>query len=321
MLSINRESMKIVQKILETPEALGVKVSKLENGTTVIDMGLEAPGGWLAGKYYTLITLGGLGDISYEHFQLGEYALSAVRVLADLPQIACVASQIAGWRLEARENAPIGAGPARSLNSHPDHYFDMIAEYRDVSSEGVICIQTPDPVTVDTADAVAEACGLKPENLTILFAPSASLVCAIQVSARIIEQTLHRVDEEGFDVKTLRQAQGYCVIPPLTNDEVQAFGRINDALLYGGIATLYVENTDEACAAVVKKITSSVSSAYGRPFVEIYEDAGRDFYQIPLDLHSPAVVQINNMSTGRTFRAGRINYEVLKKSYLGLTSE
>ena len=71
MLSINRESMKIVQKILEAPEALGVKVSSLENGTTVIDMGLEAPGGWLAGKYYTLITLGGLGDISYEQFQLG----------------------------------------------------------------------------------------------------------------------------------------------------------------------------------------------------------------------------------------------------------
>ena len=317
MLSINRESMKIVRKILETPEAIGAKVSKLENGTTVIDMGLEAPGGWVAGKYYTLITLGGLGDLSYEQFQLGEYALSAVRVLADLPQIACVASQIAGWRLEARENAPIGAGPARALNVKPDHYFDMIAGYRDACDEGVICIQTPDPITVDTASAVAEACGLKQENLTIIFAPSASLVCAIQVSARIIEQTLHRLDEEGFDVKTLRQAQGYCVIPPLTNDEVQAFGRINDALLYGGIATLYVESTDEACAAAVQKVTSSVSRVYGKPFVEIYEDAGRDFYQIPMDLHSPAVVQINNLATGRTFRAGKINYEVLKRSYLG----
>jgi len=319
MLSINRESMKIVRKILETPEAIGVKVSKLENGTTVIDMGLEAPGGWVAGKYYTLITLGGLGDLSYEHFQLGEYALSAVRVLADLPQIACVASQIAGWRLEARENAPIGAGPARALNSNQDHYFEIIEPYRDAYHEGVICIQTPDPITVNTANAVAEACGLKPENLTILFAPSASLVCAIQVSARIIEQTLHRLDEEGFDVKTLRQAQGYCVIPPLTNDELQAFGRINDALLYGGIATLYVESTDEACEAVVQKVTSSVSRVYGRPFVEIYEDAGRDFYQIPMDLHSPAVVQINNLSTGNSFRAGRINYEVLKRSYLGVT--
>ena len=319
MLSINREAMKIVHKILESPEALGVKVTRLENGTTVIDMGLEAPGGWLAGKYYTLITLGGLGDLSYEHFQLGEYALSAVRVLADLPQIACVASQIAGWRLESREDAPIGAGPARALNPMPDHYFQMIGGYGEVYHEGVICIQTPEPVTVDTANAVAEACGLRPENLTVLFAPSASLVCAVQVSARIIEQTLHRLNEEGFDVKTLRQAQGYCVIPPLTNDEVQAFGRINDALLYGGVATLYVESTDEACAAAVQKVTSSVSRAYGRPFVEIYEDAGRDFYQIPLDLHSPAVVQINNLSTGNSFRAGRINYEVLKWSYLGMT--
>ncbi len=94
-------------------------------------------------------------------------------------------------------------------------------------------------------------------------------------------------------------------------------GRINDSLLYGGVCTLYVEADDAAIAAVIGKITSAASRAYGRPFLEIFEDAGRDFYQIPLDLHSPAVVHINNLRTGRTFSAGAINYEVLEKSFFG----
>jgi methenyltetrahydromethanopterin cyclohydrolase len=316
MLSINREAMKIVHKILEAPEAIGVEVSKLSNGTTIIDMGLKARGGWVAGKYYTQISLGGIGEVSFENFPIGKYNLHAVRVLVDLPMEACLGSQIAGWRLEAKKDAPIGAGPARSLNKNPDHYMDLIP-YRDNYTEGVLAIQTPIPITVETADSIAKSCGLKPENLYILVAASASLATAVQVSARIIEQTLHRLDEEGFDVQSVKLAEGYCVIPPLASDEIKAFGWINDAILYGGISTLHVESTDEAVSAVIDKIVTSACSAYGRPFVEIYEDAGRDFYNIPLDLHSPAAVQINNMTTGRTFRAGAIAYDVLLRSYFG----
>ena len=58
--------------------------------------------------------------------------MPAVRVMVDQPVAACVASQIAGWRLEsARAGAPILAGPARALNrANLDHYFDLI-DYRD----------------------------------------------------------------------------------------------------------------------------------------------------------------------------------------------
>jgi methenyltetrahydromethanopterin cyclohydrolase len=115
----------------------------------------------------------------------------------------------------------------------------------------------------------------------------------------------------------VRYAHGFGVIPPLIRDEIVAMGRINDSLLYGGVATLYADTTDEAAAAVVQKVVSGASRAYGRPFVEIYEEAGRDFYQIPLDLHSPAVLHINNLNSGRTFSAGEINYAVLRQSFFG----
>ena len=44
-LSINREAMKLVRRILESPAALGVTATRLPNGATVIDMGQVAPGG------------------------------------------------------------------------------------------------------------------------------------------------------------------------------------------------------------------------------------------------------------------------------------
>lgn len=319
MISINREAMKVVRLILEAPEALGVAVSRLSNGATLIDMGQTAPGGWRAGKYYTLITLGGLGDVSYEPFVVSDMTLLAVRVMIDHPLEACVASQIAGWRIDTpgKAGAAILAGPGRALNrTNPDHYFELI-DYRDDYHEGVVAIQTSEPVTAAIADIIASACHLRPENLYLLVAPNRSLVCAIQVAARIVEQSLHRLAEEGFDIRRVRYAHGCGVIPPLINDDLIAMGRINDSLLYGGAATLYAETTDEIAADVVTKVISSASRAYGRPFVEIYVDAGRDFYNIPLDLHSPAVLHLNNLTTGRTFSAGEINHDVLRQSFFG----
>ena len=149
------------------------------------------------------------------------------------------------------------------------------------------------------------------------MAPNSSLVCAVQVAARIVEQALHRLAEEGFDVNQVTHAHGVGVIPPLIADEVAAMGRIDDSLLYGGIATLYVRASDDDVAAVIGKVVSAASHAYGRPFAEIYQDAGCDFYQIPLDLHSPAVLYINNIVSGRTFHAGEINFAVLERSFFG----
>ncbi len=319
LLSINRLAMQTVREILGEPERLGVGVDTLANGSTLIDMGLKVPGGWEAARLYTVITLGGLGMVSYEPFLLGERTLSAVRAMIDQPELACVASQIAGWRIDqpGKALAAILAGPGRALNHDQlDHYFEY-TDYRDDHHEAVVCIQASEPVADETAATIAAACRVRPENLYILLAPNRSLVCAVQVAARIVEQSLHRLAEEGFELRSTRYAHGLGVIPPLTQDDVAAMGRINDSLLYGGIATVYVDAEDDECRRVVGRAVSQASSAYGRPFVEIYEEAGRDFYEIPLDLHSPAVLHLNNLKTGRTFSAGEINEAVLMKSFFG----
>lgn len=317
MISINREAMKTMRVILDDSDALGVLVEVLPNGTTVVDMGLEAKAGWRAAQLYTLVTIAGLGEVSYEPFEVGGRMLSAVRVMIDHPIEACVASQIAGWRLESpgKEHAAILAGPGRALNKASlDHYFEW-TDYRDDHHESVVAIQASEPISTAMADLIAASCGVDANDLYILIAPNRSLVCAVQVAARIVEQTLHRLAEEGMDLRCLRYAYGFGVIPPLVDDDMRSMGRINDSLLYGGIANIGVQSTDELCEDIAPKVVSSACAAYGRPFIEIYEDAGRDFYEIPIELHSPAEVHINNLSTGRTFSAGAIDYKVLEASF------
>jgi methenyltetrahydromethanopterin cyclohydrolase len=316
-ISINREAMRLVRQILDNPAAIGATVETLANGAMVIDMGQRAPGSWAAGRLYTLITMGGLGDMTYETFPypINGVRLPAVRLMVDFPLLACSASQIAGWRLEAGAFSPILAGPARALNTTPDHHFAHIA-YRDHWNEAVIAIQTHEPVRAEWADAIAAACQITPDNLYILVAPNASLVCAVQVAARIVEQTIHRLEEEGLAMDTIFSAQGFCVLPPLIDDDLIAMGRINDTLLYGGEATFYLRHPDDGfIEALSSKVVARSSAAYGKPFIEIFEAANRDFYAIPLDLHSPAVVHLNNLTTGRTFSAGEINEQVLVDSF------
>jgi len=316
MISVNREAMKLVRVVLDDADALGVTVEELPNGATVIDMGLEAKGGWRAAKLYTLISIGGLGEVSYEPFEIAGRTLTAVRVMIDHPIEGCVASQIAGWRLESpgKEHAAILAGPGRALNTSPDHYFEW-TDYRDKHHESVVAIQASEPISVEMADMIARACAVDTGDLYVLIAPNRSLVTAVQVAARIVEQTLHRLAEEGMDLRCLRYAYGFGVIPPLVDDDLLSMGRINDSLLYGGIANIAVESTDELCAEIAPKVIAAACDAYGRPFIEIYEDAGRDFYEIPIELHSPAVVHLNNLTTGHTFSAGSINYDVLETSF------
>jgi len=48
--------------------------------------------------------------------------------------------------------------------------------------------------------------------------------------------------------------------------------------------------------------------------MEIFKEADYDFYKIDPGLFAPAVFVINNSKTGKTFRAGKIDMEVFKKS-------
>jgi methenyltetrahydromethanopterin cyclohydrolase len=316
MLSVNAEAMKIVRKLLESPEALGIEVSQFPNGATLIDMGQRAPGSWTAARYFTLVTLGGLAEVSYESYAIGDISVPGVRVMVNLPLEACMGCQVAGWVLANEPDAPVLSGPARALNSQPDHYFDYIS-YRDHADSGVVTVQMTRPVTEEMAERMARACGLLPKNLYILASRHACLISTVQVPARVVELTMHRLALEKFDLGCIRHASCFAPVPPLVDDELTAFGRINDALIYGGEVNLYVEAPDEILATLVPRVVTAASRIGGRSFSQLYREANFDFHAIPADMHTPAVLHMTNLSSGRTFSAGHFDHDVLRRSFFG----
>jgi methenyltetrahydromethanopterin cyclohydrolase len=99
-------------------------------------------------------------------------------------------------------------------------------------------------------------------------------------------------------------------------DDLTGIGRTNDAILYGGQVTLWVRDDDARLAELGPQIPSSASRDFGEPFAAIFERYQRDFYKIDPLLFSPAVVTLINLATGRSHRFGRLEPDVLRKSFL-----
>jgi methenyltetrahydromethanopterin cyclohydrolase len=150
---------------------------------------------------------------------------------------------------------------------------------------------------------------------------------ATQVSGRVVETGLHKLERLGLDPLIVKHAWGYAPIVPIHPNSGEAMGRTNDAILYGGVTNYTLNYEDEKkLEDIVKQAPSSASKmlqeakrlAEKNPrFLDIFKEAGFDFYKIDPNIFAPAVVAINNIGTGRTFSAGSLDVEVMKDS-LGL---
>ena len=90
---------------------------------------------------------------------------------------------------------------------------------------------------------------------------------------------------------------------------------MNDAILYGGTVYYVVEHPDdEELKKTLDQAPSRASKNYGKPFLQIFKEADRDFYKIDANLFAPAVLIVNNRTSGNTFKAGEINTGILQQS-------
>jgi methenyltetrahydromethanopterin cyclohydrolase len=107
-----------------------------------------------------------------------------------------------------------------------------------------------------------------------------------------------------------------CPIAPIAKDHLRAIGRTNDCVLYGGQVWYTAKTDPDKIEEIIEKLPSSASLDYGTPFYEIFRRYDYDFYKINPLLFSPAEVFINELTSGRTFHAGRVNPDILQKSLL-----
>jgi methenyltetrahydromethanopterin cyclohydrolase len=314
-LSLNQRALALAQPLIDDSQALGVAAHTLSNGTRVIDCGIDVPGGLEAGRIFAEVCMGGLGHVSYTSVTYGDWSLPAIAVRSDQPALACMGSQYAGWAVSHGDYFAMGSGPARLLIRAEDLFDHLGFAESDESSAAVLCMESRTMPTAEIAGYIAERARIASDRLTLLIAPTASIVGSVQVAARVLETGLHKLHELDWDIRQTLHGIATCPLPPIARNDGRALGRTNDAILYGGQVFLTVRSEDDL-DAVIARVPSSTSRDYGRPFYDVFKEYNFDFYQVDPLLFSPAEIAITNIVTGHTHRAGKVNAEVLRRSYL-----
>ncbi len=314
-LDLNEQAAEIVDSMVEHAALLRVRSLTLPGGTRVIDAGVDVAGGYDAGLALAEICMGGLGNVTYGPLQVGARSWPGVTAWTDHPAVSCMASQYAGWSISVGKFFAMGSGPLRAHARVEKELFDKLG-YAEETDHGVLVMEgraLPDDAV---ADWVAQRARLKPSQLTFVVAPTASLAGGVQISARILETGLHKMEVLGFDVRRVVSGMGTAPIAPVAKNDLHAIGRTNDCILYGGQARYTIRAGDDELAELAAKVPASASRDYGTPFYEIFRRYDGDFYKIDPLLFSPAEVWLTSTETGRTFHAGKLGPEVLEASLM-----
>jgi methenyltetrahydromethanopterin cyclohydrolase len=314
-LSLNDRARDLADRLAGDADALRVAVQQLDGGTRVMDCGSAVPGGLEAGRRFAEITMGGLGSVTFAPIALEGRWLPGLTVVTDHPALACLASQYAGWKIDRDGYFAMASGPGRALIRAEELYDDLDVDEH--ASTAVLCLETRDEPPAEVAAHVAERAGVAPSDLTLLYAPTASLAGGVQVAARVVETALHKLHEIDFDIRRVVSGFGSCPLPPVAKNDAEAIGRTNDAVLYGGQVELTVDAPDDELEAIVERVPSSASSDFGEPFGSVLRKADWDFYKIDPLLFSPAEVRLVSVGSGRSFRAGGVALDVLERSFRG----
>ncbi|MGP1718114.1 MAG: methenyltetrahydromethanopterin cyclohydrolase [Methylophilus sp.] len=314
-ISVQQYSAPLVAHLIAHAPALGCLVTTHESGATIIDAGIQTPGGLEAGRIIAEICMGGLGGVTLQQVpQFANWPLSVV-VTAKQPVIACLGSQYAGWALSHEKFFSLGSGPARAIAQREEVFKDI--NYSDKGEQSVLVLETDKVPPAEVIAKVARDTGLPANKLTFILTPTRSIAGSLQVTARVLEVALHKCHTLHFDLNAIVDGYGVAPVPAPSPDFITGMGRTNDAILFGGFVQLFVNAEDAAAEQLAQQLPSSASKDYGRPFAEVFKAVNMDFYQIDPMLFSPAKVSVTNLKSGKTFFAGQFNEALLNQSFGG----
>ena len=310
---LNHQARDICQTLIASAEALRVQVKRCESGATIIDCGIQALGGLEAGRMLAEVCLAGLGSVAFSD-TLSENACGIrVSVATDHPVAACLASQYAGWQISVGKFFAMGSGPMRAAANKEKLFTDIgLVEEPEVA---VGILEGSALPTREVCEQIAADCRVAPQGLYLLIAPTSSMAGSVQVVARSVETALHKMHELGFPLDGIRSGFGRAPFPPVAADDWAGFGRTNDAVLYGGRVSLWVDCKDEVIESLGPRIPSCASDDFGRPFYQIFQGHDCDFYRVDPHLFSPAMLELNNLKTGRRYEFGKLRYDILEESF------
>ena len=310
---LNQRASQIVSGLAAQAADLRIVRHDIPAGGTVYDFGIAAPGGLDAGLKLAEVCTAGLARFSMVPGELAGIGWPHLQMASDHPVAACLFSQYAGWQVSVEKYFAMGSGPMRAASGR-ETVFQKLG-YRETPHGTVGVLEGRKLPTSAVFQLLAEKTGLPADQTTLLIAPTASISGNVQVVGRVVETALHKLFELGFDLTRIVSAWGTAPLSPVAKDDLTGIGRTNDAILYGGRVTLWVRGDDASLAEIGPHVPANGSAAYGRPFLEIFEAAGRDFYKIDPHLFSPAEIVFQNLDTGRIQVFGKVAPEILKQSF------
>ena len=315
--SVNALAARLVDRLVADAPALRLRVTGGPAKARVIDAGASVLGSVEAGRRIAEICLGGLGTVSIGPAgPLPRWPFS-VHVHAWEPVLACLGSQYAGWSLSDRSEGgdffALGSGPGRAA-AGLEAVFSEIG-YRDPATQIVLVLEGGSPPPAAIVREVAKATGIQPGAVTFIYAPTQSLAGGTQVVARVLEVALHKAHTVGFPLDTIVDGLGAAPLAPPSPDFVTAMGRTNDAIIYGGRVHLFVTAGDAEARSLAEALPSTASRDHGAPFAELFVRNKGDFYAIDPRLFSPAEVAVTSLNSGRTYRGGRLEPELVDASF------
>ncbi|HEX3149488.1 MAG TPA: methenyltetrahydromethanopterin cyclohydrolase [Gemmataceae bacterium] len=307
-MTLNESAMILADELIAQAESWRCSVSTV-GGARVIDCGGAVVGGLQAGLQMARICTAGLADVSLQFGSDGPM----IQLASDDPIPACLASQYAGWQIKGEKFFAMGSGPMRAAAGREAIFEHIPGKEQPPCAVGVL--ESRKHPTEEVVAYLVSHLPATVERITLLVAPASSIAGTIQVVARSLETALHKLHELKFNLRQVVSGFGVAPLPPVAADEGKAIGWTNDAILYGGRVVLWVRADDEILDQVGPKVPSSASPDHGAPFADIFQRYGGDFYKIDPMLFSPAAVEFRNLKTGRVHAFGRIEPDLLRRSF------
>ncbi len=292
MESLNRMAVELVDEAIDFADELAIAIHELDNGAVVCDFGVEVAGGVEAGLLLTEIQTGGLATVQTGMGTVDDAPLTHVEVSTDHPAMAFLAAQKAGWELSIDGFEGLGSGPARALVAEEEEYQRM--GYRDASDFTVLVVESEELPDEAVAEHVAEMAGVPTSSIFLPSFSTSSVTGSVALAARAGELAAFRLSELGYDPLDMLSTTAVAPVAPVAGADDVAMARTNDALAYGAQVHMTVETPFDR----FDNVPSTAGTEFGAPFVEIFEEYGWEFYDIPVEVFAPAQITFDVVGEG-----------------------
>ena len=183
--------------LAEEAESLGLemKIQSFvdESGPRFWISVLQDMGTLSAGVALAMICLADLADVQFIKSTTNDLPFPQVQVTTDHPLAACMASQYAGWPLVAGGYFAMCSGPARMARGQEQLLTDYDLEHSMDRVVGIL--EANEFPSTNVIRHFANECCVEPESVLLCIARTASIPGCVQMVARSIETTLHKLHE------------------------------------------------------------------------------------------------------------------------------